>query len=261
VYSSHEGGQKQRVALARACYAKGNLVLLDDVFSALDANTAGRVFDGLFNNCENSNGVLRNRGTLLVTHAEQFLPRVDKILVMSDGEPSFFGTFKELNDFGVENKSARDLVDLSAKPTGKEKKKSLKLRKEGAGEDEGIIMTVEERNYGVSSLIDWATWFINAGGLPFVITQLIFLVLDRGLFVMSDWWLSQWSDSAYEELELIFFTIPPQSNGRKAQEIYVAVYCIIVFLSIIATSLRSQWMCEYYFCCRVLCFFFSVFFL
>uniref|UniRef100_A0A7S3L4V8 ATP-dependent transporter ycf16 n=1 Tax=Amphora coffeiformis TaxID=265554 RepID=A0A7S3L4V8_9STRA len=237
------GGQKQRVALARACYAKGNLALLDDVFSALDANTAGRVFDGLFNNCENSTGVLRNRGTLLVTHAEQFLPRVDKILVMSDGEPSFFGTFKELNDFAVENESAKALIDHSTKRTGKDKKKkSSKLRKEGANEDDGIIMTVEERNYGVSSFVDWATWFINAGGLPFVITQLVFLVLDRGLFVMSDWWLSQWSDSAYEELELLFFSIPPQSDGREAQETYVAVYCIIVFLSIIATSLRSQWM-------------------
>ena len=181
-----------------------------------------------------------------VRYSEQFLPRVDKILVMSDGEPSFFGTFKELNDFAVENESAKALIDYSAKPTEKDKKKkSSKLRKEGANEEEGIIMTVEERNYGVSSFVDWATWFINAGGLPFFITQLLFLVLDRGLFVMSDWWLSQWSDSAYEELELLFFTIPPQTGGRAAQETYVAVYCIIVFLSVVATSLRSQWMCEY----------------
>ena len=246
MFSSYKGGQKQRVALARACYAKGNLTLLDDVFSALDANTAGRVFDGLFNNSDTNTGVLRNRGTLLVTHAEQFLPRVDKILVMTDGEQSFFGTFKELNEFAGENESAKALIDYSGKRSGKDKKKrSSKLRKEGANEDDGIIMTVEERNYGVSSFVDWATWFINAGGLPFVITQLVFLVLDRGLFVMSDWWLSQWSDSAYEELDLLFFSIPPQTDGRDAQKTYVLVYCVIVFLSVIATSLRSQWMCEY----------------
>lgn len=243
----YKGGQKQRVALARACYAKGDLALLDDIFSALDANTAGRVFNGLFHVDDTYTGVLRNRGTLLVTHAEQFLPRVDKILVMSDGEPSFFGTFTELNEFAGVNESTKALIDYSSKQEGKDrKKKGSKLRKDGANEDDGIIMTVEERNYGVSSFIDWATWFINAGGIPFVVTQLVFLVLDRGLFVMSDWWLSQWSDSAYEELELLFFTIPPQTDGREAQKTYVAVYCIIVLLSVVATILRSRWMCKYY---------------
>lgn len=246
------GGQKQRVALARACYAKAKLALLDDVFSALDASTAGNVFDGLFNNKETNSGVLRGSGVLLVTHAEQFLPRVDKILVMQHGEPSFFGTFEELQAFAGRDDSAAALIEMSCRAVDeKDRRKNLKLRKDGAVEDDGIIMTVEERNYGVSSFLDWATWFINAGGMPFVLSQLLFLILDRGLFVGSDWWLSKWSDSAYEELEIFQWTIPAQSEGREAQKTYVTVYCVIVILSVIATSVRSQWMCKS--CSRATC--------
>lgn len=37
------GGQKQRVALARAVYSRCSLLLLDDVFSALDAHTSRHI--------------------------------------------------------------------------------------------------------------------------------------------------------------------------------------------------------------------------
>jgi ABC-type multidrug transport system fused ATPase/permease subunit len=245
------GGQKQRVALARACYAKTDLALLDDCFSALDSTTAGKVFEGLFRPASDSNneagGVLRPCGTLLVTHAEHFLPKVDKILVMVDGEPSFFGTFDDLNQFAGEDGAAAALIDSSKKEVDgqqKDRGNKAKLRRDGTLEKDGIIMTVEEREYGVSSFKDWATWFINAGGVSFIFLQIVFLILDRGLYIASDWWLAKWSDAAFVELELWGFRLPPQSDGRSAQVHYVEIYCIIVFLSCVATASRTQWMCK-----------------
>ena len=44
---SMSGGQKQRLCLARAIFARRELLLLDDVFSGLDANTEDVVFDNL----------------------------------------------------------------------------------------------------------------------------------------------------------------------------------------------------------------------
>ncbi|GKT85858.1 ABC transporter [Colletotrichum tofieldiae] len=58
------GGQKQRVALARAVYARRSIVLLDDPFSALDAETRAKVFSRLLG----EEGLLR-QGDATVIHA------------------------------------------------------------------------------------------------------------------------------------------------------------------------------------------------
>jgi ABC-type multidrug transport system fused ATPase/permease subunit len=64
------GGQKQRVALARAVYAKRDIVLLDDVLSALDGTTEERVVNRLLG----PEGLLRQTSTvLLITHTTRHL--------------------------------------------------------------------------------------------------------------------------------------------------------------------------------------------
>lgn len=70
------GGQKQRLALARAVYARKELVILDDVFSGLDAETEEQVFNRLFG----AAGLFRqmNTAVLLVTHAVHRLPYSDR---------------------------------------------------------------------------------------------------------------------------------------------------------------------------------------
>lgn len=61
------GGQKQRLALARAVYSRNEIILLDDVFSALDTTTS----TAIFNNLLKLNGLLRssNPTIVLTTHA------------------------------------------------------------------------------------------------------------------------------------------------------------------------------------------------
>ncbi|PVH75176.1 ABC transporter [Cadophora sp. DSE1049] len=74
------GGQKYRVALARAIYAHKDMVILDDVLSALDATTQSRIVGHLFG----SNGLFKELGAtvLLITHATRFLPLADHIVVL-----------------------------------------------------------------------------------------------------------------------------------------------------------------------------------
>ncbi|KAJ7753658.1 P-loop containing nucleoside triphosphate hydrolase protein, partial [Mycena maculata] len=91
------GGQRQRLAVARAVYARADLVLLDDVFSALDGETEAHVFSSLFG----PGGMLTGKTTVLVTHGVHHLPSADKVIVMDAGTIAHFGTFEQVRDAGA----------------------------------------------------------------------------------------------------------------------------------------------------------------
>jgi ATP-binding cassette subfamily C (CFTR/MRP) protein 1 len=91
------GGQKQRLALARAVYAKKELIILDDVFSGLDAGTEEKVFSRLFG----KQGLFQEMKTtiLLVTHAVHRLSYSNHIIAMdSMGGIIEQGSFEALMD-------------------------------------------------------------------------------------------------------------------------------------------------------------------
>jgi len=89
------GGQRQRLALARAVYAGKAIVLLDDVFSALDAKTEELVFERLLS----KHGLFKKNNTtvILATHAVQHLHAADYIVALDkDGAPTEQGSFDQL---------------------------------------------------------------------------------------------------------------------------------------------------------------------
>ncbi|KAI1856226.1 hypothetical protein JX265_011738 [Neoarthrinium moseri] len=74
------GGQKSRVALARALYSKAPVLLLDDIFSALDAKTAATVWEDCF-----CGDMLRNRTIVLVTQLPWIAPQSDLSIRLENG--------------------------------------------------------------------------------------------------------------------------------------------------------------------------------
>ncbi|KAJ7869699.1 P-loop containing nucleoside triphosphate hydrolase protein [Mycena olivaceomarginata] len=95
--STLSGGQRQRLAIARAVYARADLVLLDDVFSALDGETEAHVFTSLFG----SGGMLKGKTVVLVTHGVHHLPSADKVIIMDAGTITHFGSFEEVREAGA----------------------------------------------------------------------------------------------------------------------------------------------------------------
>ncbi|XP_038107556.1 multidrug resistance-associated protein 1-like [Culex quinquefasciatus] len=88
------GGQKQRVALARAVYADAEIYLFDDPLSAVDAHVGKHIFEKVIG----PQGMLVGRSRLLVTHGISFLPHVEEIFVIKDGEISESGSYQQLLD-------------------------------------------------------------------------------------------------------------------------------------------------------------------
>lgn len=72
------GGQKQRVALARALAADADVLVLDDAFSAVDAQTEREITDRLAEHF--GSGII-----ILITHRIATLKRVDRILFLEEG--------------------------------------------------------------------------------------------------------------------------------------------------------------------------------
>ena len=87
------GGQRQRVALARALIRNADLVLLDDVLSAVDHGTEQLLVDSL-----RSAGRDRKVAPtiVIVSHRISALRHADSIIVMDEGEVSAQGTHDEL---------------------------------------------------------------------------------------------------------------------------------------------------------------------
>ncbi|KAL5011002.1 hypothetical protein ScPMuIL_013307 [Solemya velum] len=86
------GGQKQRVSLARAVYFDADIYLLDDPLSAVDSHVGKHIFEKVIG----SRGLLKNKTRILVTHGLQWLPHVDQIIVITNGQISETGSFEQL---------------------------------------------------------------------------------------------------------------------------------------------------------------------
>ncbi|MDP1835239.1 MAG: ABC transporter ATP-binding protein [Chlamydiales bacterium] len=72
------GGQRQRVAIARTFLVNRSIVLLDDIFSAVDAGTERRIFAHMRENFSGST-------VLLITHRTTLLQQMDRVLYMAGG--------------------------------------------------------------------------------------------------------------------------------------------------------------------------------
>lgn len=83
------GGQKQRIGLARAIYRNPSLLFLDEVTSALDAETEHAVMSSI----ENLRGTIT---VVIVAHRLSTVQHADQVIYVDKGEVLGVGTFDEL---------------------------------------------------------------------------------------------------------------------------------------------------------------------
>ncbi|MEO0895504.1 MAG: ABC transporter ATP-binding protein [Bacteroidota bacterium] len=73
------GGQKQRVALARTLLPKPNILILDDITSAVDTETEQAMFEAL-------KGEMNERTTFILSHRITSIQQADRVLVFDKGQ-------------------------------------------------------------------------------------------------------------------------------------------------------------------------------
>jgi ATP-binding cassette subfamily B protein len=73
------GGQKQRLSIARSLLQPTDLIIMDNVLSAVDYETERKILEGLFKHLE-------NQSVLVVSHRVNALEYMDEIIVLNEGK-------------------------------------------------------------------------------------------------------------------------------------------------------------------------------
>ncbi|KAL1871985.1 hypothetical protein VTK73DRAFT_1815 [Phialemonium thermophilum] len=191
------GGQKQRVSLARALYLQTDLLVLDDVFSGLDADTEEQVFRQVFG----PDGLLRRRRStvLLCTHSIRHLPAADHIIALGDGSIIEQGSFDELmtrpgyvQRLGLGGASDSD---SSSQKSLSETRPQFLHRPATRSSDLFPDMN-ESRQVG-----DWSVYkhYFKSVGLLVTVTGVVTSALWGFLTNYATIWLTYWSDDVVSE--------------------------------------------------------------
>ncbi|GFZ13995.1 multidrug resistance-associated protein 4 [Actinidia rufa] len=233
------GGQKQRIQLARAVYQDCDIYLLDDIFSAVDAQTGSEIFK------ECVRGALKDKTILLVTHQVDFLHNADRILVLRDGMIVQSGRYQELLESGMDfgalvaaYETSMELVEMSTMVTdGNTQTPSLALplsRGESIGENRSLdrsnsekgtskLIEDEEREIGHVSSDVYKQYFTEAYGWWGVASVILVSLLWQSSFIGSDYWL------AYETSETTVFN----------PSLFMIVYSIIAVVALVLVLIRA----------------------
>ena len=102
--SNLSGGQKQRVALARAFIRKPQIMLLDDVTSALDVSTEQEILGNIYKYAKENNIT-----TIITAQKVTSLSICDRVIVMQDGKIAEIGNNEELEKSSKIYKEIKEL--------------------------------------------------------------------------------------------------------------------------------------------------------
>lgn len=91
------GGQKWRITLARAIYSRAEILIMDDIFSAVDAHVGRQIFEKCI-----GGDICKGRTRILVTHHVDLVQPLAKFFVeLGDGTALHSGLTEELVEDGT----------------------------------------------------------------------------------------------------------------------------------------------------------------
>lgn len=192
------GGQKARINLARAVYNNYDIVLLDDVLSAVDAKVGKHIMEDCLL------GHLKNKTRLLATHQLSYVHAADRIVFLNLDGTIQVGTAKELEN----NEEFMHLLGYTKQQTSDEPLDAIDVVEEE--EEQNIPKVILKDHDATGKLIQderravntipWAIYikYFCIGAKPFPPVLLLFsvlLLMSLSTFtqLFTNTWLSFWT--------------------------------------------------------------------
>ncbi|KAF8598207.1 hypothetical protein BDV93DRAFT_498959 [Ceratobasidium sp. AG-I] len=238
---SLSGGQKARVALARAVYARTQVVLMDDVLSAVDAHTAEQIVKKCF-----LGSIMKHRTVVLVTHhVDLVLPAVSWVVKLNEGQIEAQGTVAQLRESGSLASARAGQKDIEGEVQGGPRDPDRAARK---------LVDDEKKSTGTVKLQVYKTYLSAASYWLFSIL-VAFLAVDQITQLVQKFWIKKWSQSydepetsvVYTTRDWLDFGFPSaRQNVLPYLLVYIGIQALSSFVNIvsqvpsIASTLRAS---------------------
>nr|QFR37215.1 ABC transporter [Cyberlindnera americana] len=223
------GGQKARINLARAVYADKEIVLFDDVLSAVDARVGKHIVDDCL--CD----FMGHKTRILATHQLSLIDKADRVIFLNGDGTIHIGTVNELLQ---SNEGFVKLMEFSKKSEEDEKNEEeeeeadvLKLQKSqsiAASQNNdavaGILVGEEEKAKNGISFSVYTNYLKEGGGIfgkfagPLT---LLFLTFDVFTSIFINVWLTFWITDKW---------------SYRSQGFYIGIYVMLVLMNIVVIA-------------------------
>lgn len=261
---SLSGGQRWRVTFARALYSRAGILVLDDLFSALDAHVGKYIFEHAL-----TGELAKDRTRILVTHHVALcLPKTKYAVLLADGTVERAGMVEELERTGGLKeilRSEEETVGLDSE-VGLVDGAELTSTKSATS---GVVKTLdkppaprhkpkklvedETRETGGIKRQIYRDYLKASGGIPFWIFVFFGFIIAQALTVGRSWWIKLWTSSyadsgaisrnsyIYQEPAMTLMVNPtalPISTGRDTLGFYLGIYVALSSISILVGTAR-----------------------
>ncbi|MCJ1390652.1 hypothetical protein MMC18_003513 [Xylographa bjoerkii] len=206
------GGQRWRVSFARALYSRAGILVLDDIFSALDAHVGRQLFE------EALTGELgTGRTRILVTHHVGLcLPKTKYTVSLGEGTVEHAGLVEDLQRTGsmaqilkreeseeLENAEKEDLIeedDDKSNTLARILSRRSAIVDDGGADAKGKLQpkkfTEDEKRETGSIKVDlYKEYITQSGGLKMWLPLAILFIGYMSLILGRSWWVSLWTRS------------------------------------------------------------------
>jgi len=266
---SLSGGQKWRLTLARAFYSRAGILILDDVFSALDAHVGKEIYDNALMG-ELSEG----RTRILVTHHVSLcLPRAKyAVRLGARGTLEHAGLTEHLRASGsledileaehedeTNKTSEEDGTDSSGTTLQDVTSGTVDIAVEVPAVPKSTpkkLVEDEKRESGAVKRGVYAQYLKATGGIPFWVFVLVVYFVAQAMTLGRSWWIKIWTAS-YEHtqdqmayvahsytMQNQFVSTPakylilPGKSSNTTLLYYLGIYVAISLVSVLISGFR-----------------------